>query len=166
MHLATIVKSIPLPTTAILLLAGLYSAMILIGGGIALAEQPTPNIGAATAISGALFLPTFLTGYWLSNSDEPPNDLLLAGHKITAAANLVFLNYTVVQMHRVEPLSVPEAGATIFMNLCFAGTIATGALMTVEKQWPDWVNRAHQVTPYLTVASSALLLLLLNRNSR
>lgn len=125
-----------------------------------------PNLGTTAAISGALFLPTFLTGYWLSDSDRPSNDLFLAGHKITAGANLVLLNYTVVQAHRVEPLSPPELGATIFMNLCFAGTIATGALMTVDPEWPEWVNRAHQVTPYLTVASSALLLLLLNRNSR
>ncbi len=138
---------------------------LVIVDGATVAQESGPNLGTTAAVSGALFLPTLLTGYWMS-SDATPNDALLAGHKISSGANLVLLNYTAVKMHQIEPLSPSEFSATIFMNLCFAGTIATGALMTVNDDRPTWVSRFHGVAPYVTIASSGTLLWLLSRNPR
>ncbi len=121
-----------------------------------------PNITTRAIIAGALFVPTIITGYITSNQGKPQNTLLVAGHKITATADLLLLNYTVYQRHQFAKLDGPEIAATIFTNLCYAATIATGALLTSENQMPHWVNSVHSVMPWLTILSSAVLLYVLN----
>ncbi len=128
--------------------------------GLGLTGDAPPNIALTAAVSAALFIPTVLTGYSMSGGDESPDDWLLTGHKLTAVANLGLLNYTAVQMHRIEPLTRTEVAATVVMNLCFAGAIATGALLTIEPDRPGWVRTTHRLAPYSVLLSSAGLLLL------
>jgi hypothetical protein len=49
----------------------------------------------------------------------------------------------------------------ILAGLFFVATIATGGLMSVDKEMPVFVHTLHQVTPYLTLASTAAILYLL-----
>ena len=47
------------------------------------------------------------------------------------------------------------------MAVCFAATIVSGGLLSVEKTMPLIVRRLHQITPYLTLLSTSAVLYLL-----
>lgn len=120
-----------------------------------------PNIQKRALISGGLFIPTMALGYILTNSSKPLSTLLLTGHKLTGAANLFLLNYTVYQKHKAKPLDNYEILGTVLMNVCFIGTIATGALLSLDKPMPEFVYTLHSITPWLSIITSGILYLLL-----
>jgi hypothetical protein len=45
--------------------------------------------------------------------------------------------------------------------LFFAGNVATGGLLSTDKTMPAVILKLHQITPYLTVLSTAVTLYLL-----
>jgi len=120
------------------------------------------KIHKRTYISGALFIPTIATGYLMSNAEGRPNTLLLTTHKLVAVSNLVLLDITAIQKNKTMKLSVAEKITAITMNVCFVGTIATGGMLSIDKEMPNAVHTAHNITPWLTVLSSGVLLYLLN----
>lgn len=120
-----------------------------------------PHIPTRALIAGALFVPTILTGYLINHTDKPFNPILLGVHKIAALADLVLLNYTIYQKIQITSLSPLEVAATVVMNICFVGTMVTGALLSTDNHMPQMVHTAHSIGPWLTIASSGLLLYIL-----
>ena len=136
------------------------------GGILGTADGPggsrsSLNMPNRALIAAALFAPTVLSGFALTNMGEPYNTWLVTGHKLAGVANMVLLNYTAWQANRIRPMDCGEWTATIFTNLCFVATIASGAVMTMDMDVPDWVRTTHRTTPWVTMASSALMLFLL-----
>lgn len=121
------------------------------------------NIRYRTLISGVLFTTTLATGFWLSNSEIPYNTLLFTTHKLTTLSNIALLNYTVWQKHKHLSLTNAEKITSIVMNICFVSTIATGGMLSTNKTMPKFVHALHKSTPWITIASSRLLLYLLNK---
>jgi ABC-type multidrug transport system permease subunit len=76
---------------------------------------------------------------------------------------MVLLNYTVYQKHKIKPLDGAEIASTIIMNFCFVATIVTGGFLGTENQMPEFIHTIHTYSPWLTILSSGLLMLLLNR---
>ena len=114
--------------------------------------------------AGLFFLLIFLSGYWLSHSGKPLNVIILTIHKLIGLAAGVFLVMTVYRIHQVAPLSPVEITTIVVTVLFFAGNVATGGLLSTDKTMPAVILRLHQITPYLTVLSTAVTLyLLLNR---
>lgn len=114
-------------------------------------------------IAGAvlLFLFIFVSGYWLSRSGKPYGVILLTFHKLIALAAFVFLAILLIQSHRVTALSGTEMVAGTISGLFFLGLIISGGLLSSDARMPALVLKLHEITPYLTVLSSAATLYLL-----
>jgi len=113
--------------------------------------------------TGALFIPAILSGYLLSNSGAPYNTWLVTGHKLSALVGIILVNYTVYQVNQTTPLSGSQWTAAVAMNLCFAGTIASGAMLTMNGKIPGWIQDAHHYGPWLSILSSAVMFYILER---
>jgi hypothetical protein len=111
--------------------------------------------------AGLFFLFIFLSGFWLSNSGKPLNVIILTIHKLIGLAAGVFLVMTVYRIHQVAPLSPVEITAIVVTVLFFAGNVATGGLLSTDKTVPAVILKLHQITPFLTVLSTAVTLYLL-----
>lgn len=114
-------------------------------------------------ITGLFFLMILLSGYWLSRTGKPYNGLIFNIHKLIAVAAIVLLAIALRRMHQVETLSTIELLTAVMAGLFFLGTIATGGLLSIpsEKTLPEIVHKLHQVTPYLTLFSTAATMYLL-----
>ncbi len=113
-------------------------------------------IGAAL-----LFLLILASGLWLSRSGKPFGTFLLTIHKLAGLGTGILLAVTVYQIHQVAPLGLLEIAAVVVTVLFFAGTVAAGALLSIDKPMPAVVLRLHQVLPVLAVLSTAGTLYLL-----
>jgi hypothetical protein len=113
--------------------------------------------------TGLLLVFIFLSGLWVSRLGKPYNTLAITIHKLVGLATGVLLGVIVYQTHRVAPLGLLEIAAIVLTVLCFVGTVAPGALLSIDKQAPAIVLRLHQFLPALTVLSTAGTLYLLLR---
>jgi len=111
--------------------------------------------------SGLFFLIVFLSGYGLSHFGKPYSVLLLTVHKLISVAAVVFLVVIMARINRAAPLGSLELIAAVITGLLFLGTIATGGLLSTAKPMPAIVHHLHQITPFLTLVSTALTLYLL-----
>ena len=114
-------------------------------------------------VAGAFFLLILLSGYWLSRSGKPYSTIVFTVHKLVALAAIGVLGVTVYRINRAGALSALELLAAIMTGLFFLGTMVTGGMLSVptDKAMPAIVHKLHQVTPYLTVLSTAVTLYLL-----
>jgi hypothetical protein len=111
--------------------------------------------------AGSFFVVIFVSGYWLSRSGKPYNVIVLTVHKLISLAAVVFVVITMVQSNRVATLSAMELVAGVVTGLFFLGLMATGGLLSSDKQMPAVVLRLHRIAPYLTVLAAAATLYLL-----
>jgi len=112
---------------------------------------------------GAGFLFIILSGYWLSRSGKPYSTIVFTVHKLVALAAIVLLGVTIYRINQAGALSAVEVLAAIVTGLFFLGTMGTGGALSIpsDKAMPAIVHKLHQVTPYLTVLSTAVTLYLL-----
>jgi hypothetical protein len=111
--------------------------------------------------AGLFFLGVFLSGFWLSRSGRPLNMAISTLHKLVSLAASVFLVMTIVRLNTVTPLSAIEWIAIVVTGLLFLGDAATGAILSTDNPVPPAVLRLHQIIPFLTLISTAVMLYLL-----
>jgi hypothetical protein len=111
--------------------------------------------------AGSFFVVIFVSGYWLSRSGKPYNVIVLTVHKLISLAAVVLLVIAMAQAQRVATLSAMELVAGVVTGLFFLGLMATGGLLSSDKQMPAVVLRLHRIAPYLTVLAAAATLYLL-----
>ena len=111
--------------------------------------------------AGLFFLFIFLSGIWLSHSGKPLNVIILTIHKLISLAAVVFLVITIYQINRVANLNTIELTAGVVTGLFLLGTIISGGLLSTGKPMPAAILTMHQITPFLTVFSTAATLYLL-----
>jgi hypothetical protein len=110
-------------------------------------------------ISAALFfLFVFLSGFWLKRTGMPYSTVILTVHKLIALGAGVFLTVTVYRNIQLAQLSAIELTAIAVSGLLFVGTIVTGGLVSIDKPMPAAVLRLHQITPFLTVLATAVMI--------
>jgi len=107
------------------------------------------------------FVLIFLSGFWLSRDGRPYGVLLLTVHKLLSVGAVVFLTVILVRINRMDGISSAELIAAVITGVLFLSTIATGGLLSTAKLMPALVHQLHQITPFLTLASTALTLYLL-----
>jgi len=112
-------------------------------------------------VAGLVFVVIFASGYWLSRAGKPYNVIVLTVHKLISLAAVVLLVIVMIQSNQVAALSAIELSAGVVTGLFLLGLMATGGLLSIDKQMPAIVLRLHQITPYLTVAAAAVTLYLL-----
>ncbi len=110
---------------------------------------------------GLSFLLIFLSGLWVSRSGKPYHAGIFAIHKLIGLVVGILLAMIVLQTHRMDPLGLLEIGAVVVTVLLFVGTVAGGALLSIDRPLPAVVQRLHQVVPVLTVLSTSGTLYLL-----
>lgn len=110
---------------------------------------------------GVLFLCTLLSGFRVSSSGKPYSVFILTIHKLISLGALIYLVVTVLRANRSVPLSPTMWLVSGLTGLLFAGTIATGGMLSTESQMPPIVKTLHHVTPYLTTVGAGIGLYLL-----
>lgn len=115
------------------------------------------------AVGASLFfLGIILSGFWLSRSGRPLNVALSTLHKLVSLAAGVFLIITVIRLNTVTPLSAIEWIVVVVTGLFFLGAAATGGILSTDNPVPPAaVLRLHQIIPFLTLISTAVMLYLL-----
>jgi len=104
---------------------------------------------------------TFLSGFWLSRAGKPYNGIALTIHKLISLAAAVLLAVIIHQVNQATALHTIEWIASTVTGLLFLGTVITGGLLSANNPMPRVIQRLHQITPYLTVLSTAVTLYLL-----
>ncbi len=111
--------------------------------------------------AGLFYLFIFLSGIWLSHSGKPLNVIILTIHKLISLAAVVFLVMTIYRINQVAKLSAIELIAVVVTGLLFLGTVISGGLLSTDKPMPAAILTMHQITPFLTVLSTAVTIYLL-----
>jgi hypothetical protein len=109
---------------------------------------------------GSLYLLLFGSGFWLTRAGKPYSTIVVTVHKLISVAALVLLAVSLYQINRGIPLGAVVIAAGVITGLFFLGTIATGAMLTAERQMPTVVLWLHRITPFLTVIATAVTLYL------
>ena len=110
--------------------------------------------------AGLFFLFIFLTGFWLSRKGKPHNILLSTVHKLIGLGMGIFLALSVYRVHQVTPLTPVQIVVLVITVLFFAINVATGSLLSAEKPMPIVVSFLNKFMPYLTILSTAALIVL------
>jgi hypothetical protein len=113
------------------------------------------------SVIGLLFLLIFFFGLRLSRSGKPYHLFVFTMHKLITLGAVAFLAMTVYQIQQTVQLNPAQISIIVITALCFVATIITGALLSIDKAMPLIVLRLHQITPYLTLLSTAVMLYLL-----
>lgn len=108
--------------------------------------------------TGLFFLSIFLSGIWLSRTGRPLNVAISTLHKLISLATGVYLIVTIYQQNKVGSLNGTVWLAVVVTGLCFLAIVATGGLLSTDRQMPTAVLRVHQIVPILTVLSTAATL--------
>ena len=107
--------------------------------------------------AGLLYLFIFLSGIWLSRSEMPYNTLVLAIHKLFTLSAIIFFARIIYQMHQAAKLRAIEFTVVAVTGLLLLGTIISGGLLSTNKPMPAAILIMHQITPFLTVLSTAVM---------
>jgi hypothetical protein len=110
---------------------------------------------------GMLFLVIVLSGIYLSRSGKPYSTFPFTIHKLVGLALGVWLAVIVYQTHQTAPLDLLQIVAVVVTALLFAGTVAAGGLLSVDKPVPAAVQTLHKILPALAVLSTTSTLYLL-----
>lgn len=100
-------------------------------------------------------------GLIVAKSGKPYPQALLAFHKIAAVLAAVFLTLGALSLRKAVPWSAAELALCIAAAFFFLGSVASGALLTVEKPIPAFVSVLHKAGPALaTLFTTAAALLM------
>jgi hypothetical protein len=107
--------------------------------------------------AGVLGIITLITGVLLSNAGRPLNAVLFNLHKIISVATVVLIIVFVIQLYKAgETKTMLEIGMIILTILFFIALVATGGMLSFEREWPAIVLKIHQVLPLVSLAFSAI----------
>ncbi|MBN1580498.1 MAG: hypothetical protein JXA89_07325 [Anaerolineae bacterium] len=114
-------------------------------------------------VAGAalFYLIIFVSGFWLTRSGKPYNQILYNVHKLIALIAVILFAVTLYRANRVAALNAVEVIASVVTGLFFLGLFVTGALVSIDRPMPAAVFKLHHVVPYLAVISTAATLYLL-----
>ena len=111
--------------------------------------------------TGLFFLFILLSGFVLSKYGRPLNTIVFAIHKLVSVAMVVFLVRTFLQVNQAVDLGATQITAFVVTGLIFLSTVVAGSLLSFDKPMPAAVLTMHQITPFLTILSTAVTLYLL-----
>ena len=116
-------------------------------------------------VVGAVILCLFIffTGFRLSRSGKPYNQIIFNVHKLIALAGVVLFIVILVRTSRAVLLGPVGIITGAFALVVFLGLFITGALLSIEKPMPEFVSKLHHIMPYPAVLSTAATLYLLLR---
>jgi hypothetical protein len=124
------------------------------------------NTNLLRVVGAALFyLVIFVSGFWLTRSGKPYNQIVFNVHKLIALAAVVLFVITLFRINRVTALNAIEVIASVVTGLIVLGLFVTGALLSIDHPMPAIVTKLHHIMPYLAALATAATLYLLIRRS-
>jgi hypothetical protein len=117
-------------------------------------------IGSKLVSVGVFFLFIFMSGFWMSRTGRPHGMLPVTVHKLIGLALGLYLGWMVYQTHKIIPLSSTQIIAVAVTVLSFAVNVATGSLLSANKPMPEAVSLINKWFPYLTVATTGVMIYL------
>ncbi len=111
--------------------------------------------------AGLFYLVIFLTGWRLSRSGKPYGTGLLTIHKLISLAALVYLAMVVFRVDQVGGVGAIGWIAVAVTGVPFLATIVTGGLWSTNRPMPVVILAMHRITSFLTLACTALTILVL-----
>lgn len=116
-------------------------------------------------VAGVLAVLTLITGVVLSNAGRPLNSALFNVHKIISVVMIALVIIGVIQLYKVaEAKAMLELGMIILTIVFFVALVATGGMLSFEREWPAVVLKIHQVLPLVSIAIASLSTYLLIRS--
>ncbi len=105
--------------------------------------------------AGTLVLLTIVSGYWLSRSGRPLNDVIFAIHKLIALGAVIALAVAVNHFRAAINFGALEWSVIAATGAFFLALFVTGALLSIFKTPAGAVLAIHRVVPYLAACSAA-----------
>jgi len=112
-------------------------------------------------VTGALLVVVLLSGLWTSRGGKPYRTFPCTIHKLAGLEAGILLGVIAYKSHQATPLGLIEITAIVVTVLAFAGTVAAGALLSINERAATIILRLHQVLPVLSLLSAAGALYLL-----
>lgn len=106
------------------------------------------------AVLFTLFI--FLTGFWLRGDGKPYSSIILTIHKLISLAAVVVLGIAITRLNKMAGLSTDVLAVAMFIGLLFVVTVLSRGIWSIEKTIPAPVVWVHQVSPFLTLLSTAV----------
>jgi hypothetical protein len=111
-------------------------------------------------IAGLLLLVIVVTGFWVSRSGKPVNQIKMNVHKLIALGTAIFIGLVMYRLNQGNVLHPFEIGAIITGSVFAVATIITGGLSSLAKPIPIAVI-FHKIMPYPTILSTVAIVYLL-----
>ncbi len=117
--------------------------------------------------AGVLLLLSIGFGIWLSRVGRPLSTGILAVHKLTALAMIVFAVLAAVQIFKLPNIPSGVLPLMIVFGVLVVALFVTGALLSIQKEANAVVCTAHWLLTVLAaVSGTAVCILLLQNTSR
>ncbi len=116
------------------------------------------NFNTSQVLLGTMLAATFISGYWIHSGGLPPATLPLAVHKFAVLGDIILVNR---MYFKHEPVQSPETIALVAMDAFYLASMVTGGWMAIIPDVPAFVRTTHQITPWLSLGSTGVLLALL-----
>lgn len=110
---------------------------------------------------GLFFFFVFVSGFLLVRSGKPYGVGLLTVHKLLSVAVFVFLIVIIWLIYQEGNLGTTELVFGLMTGSFFVDSIASGALLTLERPMPAAVLLLHRISPFLAALGTAATLYLL-----
>jgi hypothetical protein len=110
---------------------------------------------------GIFFLFIFLSGFWLNRTGKPYSMPLITVHKLTGLAAGIYLGISLYRQHQAVSLGTVQIAVVVITVLLFTVNVTTGSLLSAARDMPELVAIVNKWVPYLTLASTGVLLYLL-----
>jgi len=106
--------------------------------------------------AGALVVFTVVSGVLLTRAGRPYNTIGYNVHKLIAVGMIALLVVTTVRMIKAGAAFSPLGLALmVAAAILFLALIATGGMLSFEREWPAVVVTLHRMAPLFSLAASA-----------
>jgi len=112
-------------------------------------------------IAAVILAVIFGFGFLLSRSGKPYPALLFNLHKLIAVGALGYWGFVLYRTHQNDALRPAQVLTLAGIALAVLVVIASGGLVSVEKEFPPIFRKLHHLAPYLVVFTTAAGLYLL-----
>ena len=118
-------------------------------------------MGTKFIITGTLFILIFLTGVWLRIRGKPYSMLLVTVHKLIGLGTGFYLGLIVYRAYQAATFDQVQMASIAVTVLLFAVDVATGSLLSTEKEMPRVISIINKVFPFLALISTAITIYIL-----
>jgi hypothetical protein len=111
-------------------------------------------------VAGLFFIFIFLSGFWVRSDGKPYHSFVLTIHKLIALAAGVVLCVALYWQNQAVGLGSLDLTAVFVTGMLFVITVLSGGIWSIEKDIPGVVLSLHQVSLFLSMFSTGVLLYL------